>query len=100
MPGAVFRSVMTPIADESVPPLTRSARAASSTRLYSVRIRMLDGIDDGLTGVMLLHDGRILGGDAFFTIRHLYLGERPLEGRNPQSGTPAGQERASDLRRP
>jgi hypothetical protein len=29
-------------------------------------IRMLDGIDAGNTGVMLLHDGRIRGGDAFF----------------------------------
>ena len=27
---------------------------------------MLDGIDGGNTGVMMLHDGRIRGGDAFF----------------------------------
>jgi hypothetical protein len=27
---------------------------------------MLDGIDGGNTGVMVLHDGRIRGGDAFF----------------------------------
>jgi hypothetical protein len=27
---------------------------------------MLDGIVGGLTGVMLLNDGRILGGDAYF----------------------------------
>ena len=27
---------------------------------------VLDGIDGGNTGVMLLHDGRIRGGDAFF----------------------------------
>jgi hypothetical protein len=27
---------------------------------------MLDGIDAGNSGVMLLHDGRIRGGDAFF----------------------------------
>jgi hypothetical protein len=38
--------------------------------LYSIHIRLLDGLDGGLTGVMLLHDGRILGGDAFF----YYLG--------------------------
>ena len=31
---------------------------------------MLDGVDGGLTGVMLLNDGRILGGDALF----YYLG--------------------------
>jgi hypothetical protein len=38
--------------------------------LYSIDIRMLDGLAGGHTGVMLLHDGRILGGDAFF----YYLG--------------------------
>ena len=27
---------------------------------------MLDGVDGGNTGVMMLHDGRIHGGDAFF----------------------------------
>jgi hypothetical protein len=27
---------------------------------------MLDGVAGGLTGVMLLNEGRILGGDAFF----------------------------------
>ncbi|MFL6815380.1 MAG: hypothetical protein ACJ8EK_15215, partial [Bradyrhizobium sp.] len=27
---------------------------------------MLDGIDGGNTGVMVLHDGRLRGGDAFF----------------------------------
>jgi hypothetical protein len=37
-----------------------------STRYASA----LDGIDGGLTGVMLLQDGRMLGGDAFF----YYLG--------------------------
>ena len=37
-----------------------------SNGLYSIHIRMLDGIDAGNTGVMLLHDGRIRGGDAFF----------------------------------
>jgi hypothetical protein len=31
---------------------------------------MLDGVEDALTGVMLLNEGRILGGDAFF----YYLG--------------------------
>ena len=33
-------------------------------------LRALDGVDAGLSGVMLLIDGRILGGDAFF----YYLG--------------------------
>ncbi len=35
----------------------------------------------GLSGVMLLMDGRILGGDAFFYyLGALFLGRRPLEG--------------------
>ena len=38
--------------------------------LYSINIRMLDRLAGGHTGVMLLNDGRILGGDAFF----YYLG--------------------------
>jgi hypothetical protein len=69
MPGAVFRSVMTPIADEIAAPV-EVGEGGVVNGLYSVHIRMLDGIDGGLTGVMLLHDGRILGGDAFF----YYLG--------------------------
>ncbi|MES2197223.1 MAG: GrlR family regulatory protein [Pseudomonadota bacterium] len=70
MPGAVFQSVMTPIVDEIVPPMDAVGEGGIVNGLYSVHIRMLDGIDGGLTGVMLLHDGRILGGDAFF----YYLG--------------------------
>src|SRR5215212_3058759 len=70
MPGAVFRSVMTPIADEIVAPVGAVGEGGIVNGLYSIHIRLLDGIDGGLTGVMLLHDGRILGGDAFF----YYLG--------------------------
>src|ERR1700709_2495499 len=70
MPGAVFQSVMTPIDDEIVAPVEAVGGGGIVNGLYSIHIRMLDGIDGGLTGVMLLHDGRILGGDAFF----YYLG--------------------------
>lgn len=70
MPGAVFRSVMTPINDKIVPPVEAVGEGGIVNGLYSIHIRMLDGVDGGLTGVMLLHDGRILGGDAFF----YYLG--------------------------
>jgi hypothetical protein len=70
MPGAVFQSVMTPITDEIVAPRDAVGEGGIVNGLYSVHIRMLDGVDGGLTGVMLLHDGRILGGDAFF----YYLG--------------------------
>jgi hypothetical protein len=70
MPGAVFRSVMTPIDDEIAAPVDAVGEGGIVNGLYSVYIRMLDGVDGGLTGVMLLNDGRILGGDAFF----YYLG--------------------------
>ena len=70
MPGAVFRSVMTPIEDEIMPAVHAVGEGGIVNGLYSVHIRMLDGVDGGLTGVMLIHDGRILGGDAFF----YYLG--------------------------
>jgi hypothetical protein len=65
-PGSVFRSVMTPIDEEITPAIGAVGEGGIVNGLYSVRMRMLDGIDSGLTGVMLLNDGRILGGDAFF----------------------------------
>jgi hypothetical protein len=66
LPGSVFRAVMTPIDDEIAPALGTVGEGGVVNGLYSIRIQMLDGIDGGLTGVMLLNDGRILGGDAFF----------------------------------
>jgi hypothetical protein len=66
MPGAVFRSVMTPIEDETIPTVGAVGEGGIANGLYSIHIRMLDGVAGGLTGVMLLHEGRILGGDAFF----------------------------------
>jgi hypothetical protein len=70
MPGAVFRSVMTPIEDETIPAVGAVGEGGLVNGLYSIHIRMLDGVAGGLTGVMLLNEGRILGGDAFF----YYLG--------------------------
>ena len=66
MPGAVFRSVMTPIEDETIPVTGAVGEGGLVNGLYSIHIRMLDGVAGGLTGVMLLNEGRILGGDAFF----------------------------------
>jgi T3SS negative regulator,GrlR len=68
--GSVFRSVMTPIKDDIMPIAGSSNENGIVNGLYSVHIRMLDGVEGGLTGVMLLNDGRILGGDASF----YYLG--------------------------
>jgi hypothetical protein len=69
-PGKVFRAVMTPLGDDGVPPPGVVGDGGIVSGLYSIDIRMLDGIAGGSTGVMLLQDGRILGGDAFF----YYLG--------------------------
>ena len=68
--GSVFRAVMTPLGNDDVPPPGAVGDGGIVSGLYSIDIRMLDGIAGGHTGVMLLHDGRILGGDAFF----YYLG--------------------------
>ena len=66
MPGAVFQSVMTPIEDEIITTPGAVGEGGLVNGLYSIHIRLLDGVDGGLSGVMLLNEGRILGGDAFF----------------------------------
>ncbi len=70
VPGAVFKSVMTPIEDETAPVVGRAGDGGIVNGLYSIHVRMLDGVAGGLTGVMLLNNGCILGGDASF----YYLG--------------------------
>ena len=70
MPGAVFRSRMWAIDGETAPVDGAVGAGGIGNGLYSVHLRTLDGVDGGLNGVMLLHEGRILGGDAFF----YYLG--------------------------
>ncbi len=75
VPGAVFKSVMTPIEDEAAPVAGCLSEGGIVNGLYSIHIRMLDGVAGGLTGVMLLNQGRILGGDASF----YYLGSYTAE---------------------
>jgi hypothetical protein len=70
MPGAVFKSVMTPVEEQPLPIAGGVGEGGAVNGLYSIQLRMLDGIEGGLNGVMLLNDGRILGGDACF----YYLG--------------------------
>jgi hypothetical protein len=64
--GIAFNSVMTPLSEQAAPPVPSGAKGGIRNGLYSIHIRMLDGIDGGNTGVMVLHDGKIRGGDAFF----------------------------------
>jgi hypothetical protein len=66
LPGIAFSSVMTPISEKEAPPVLPGGKGGIKNGLYSIHIRMLDGIDGGNTGVMMLHDGRIRGGDGFF----------------------------------
>jgi hypothetical protein len=66
LPTIAFNSVMTPISEAAAPPVPPAAENGISNGLYSIHIRMLDGIDAGNTGVMVLHDGKIRGGDGFF----------------------------------
>src|SRR5215475_8398627 len=61
LPGAVFRSVMTPIEEQPLPIAGGVGEGGIVNGLYAIQLRALDGIDGGLTGVMLLNDGRILG---------------------------------------
>ena len=69
-PGAVFWAELTRLEEEAVAAVGAVGSGGIVNGLYSIHIRTLDGIDGGLSGVMLLIDGRILGGDAFF----YYLG--------------------------
>ena len=66
LPGIAFNSVMTPISEAAAPSAVAVGAGGIRNGLYSIHIRMLDGIDGGNTGVMVLLDGRIRGGDAFF----------------------------------
>ena len=61
-----FQSVMTPIEENEIPIAGGVGEGGVVNGLYSIHIRMLDGVDGGNSGVMMLQDGRIRGGDAFF----------------------------------
>ena len=70
MPGAHFWANLTRLDDGALPPRGAIGQGGIANGLYGMSLRALDGVDAGLSGVMLLIDGRILGGDAFF----YYLG--------------------------
>jgi len=99
LPGVKFQSVMTPIEDESSPIAGGVGLDGIVDGLYSIHLRMLDGVEGGLTGVMLLNEGRILGGDASFYYIGSYTSENgrwkgqilnqehtPARGENPVFG--------------
>jgi hypothetical protein len=99
LPGVKFQSVMMPIEDEASPIAGGVGEDGIINGLYSIHLRMLDGVEGGLTGVMLLNDGRILGGDASFYYIGSYTSENgrwkgqilnqehtPAKGENPVFG--------------
>jgi hypothetical protein len=50
--------------------------------LYHIRIEMLDGVQGGNQGVMVLRDGTMRGGDSFFFAYGTYSLRRwQMEGR-------------------
>jgi hypothetical protein len=75
VPGAIFRAVMTPVEEQLIPISGAVGEGGIVNGLYSIHTRMLDGVKGGMTGVMLLNDGRILGGDAFFYYLGTYSSE-------------------------
>jgi hypothetical protein len=96
IPGPLFRSVMTPVEDQPLPIAGSIGEGGIVNGLYSIRVHMLDGVEGGLTGVMLLNNGRIVGGDAFFYYLGSYSSENgrwkgqilnqehtPAKGENP-----------------
>jgi hypothetical protein len=75
LPDVPFRSVMMPVKEQPIPIAGGVGEGGIVDGLYSLRLKLLDGVDGGLTGVMLLNGGRILGGDAFFYYLGTYTSE-------------------------
>ena len=65
-PGNQFRALMTPFSEDDIPPRGAVGGGGIVSGLYALEMRMPEGTARIDTGVMLLHDGRILGSDAFF----------------------------------
>jgi hypothetical protein len=75
LPGVPFQSVLTPVDEPSLPATGATGAGGIVNGLYSIHLRLLDGVDGGLTGVMLLNEGRILGGDNYFYYLGAYASE-------------------------
>lgn len=70
LPDAKMQSVMTKLEEDSLPPAGFVGDMGVKNGLYALQLSARDGVEASLTGVMLLQDGRMLGGDAAF----YYLG--------------------------
>jgi hypothetical protein len=85
LPGVAFYAVVAPISEEAAPPIMPVGQGGISNGLYSIHIRMLDGIDGGNTGVMMLHRPDPRWRRLLRLYRRLHQRERPVEGRARQS---------------
>ena len=92
LPDVPFHSVRTPAAEQPIPIAGGVGEGGLTDRLYFLQLKMLDRVDGGLTGVMLLN-----GGDALFYYlvlsRPYTFRGRALEGLDPQAGAYAGEGR-------
>jgi hypothetical protein len=70
-PGALFWANLTKLDEEALPPVGEVGPGGIVNGLYSIHIRTLDGVAGGLSSVMLLMDGRILGSDASLLLSRL-----------------------------
>jgi hypothetical protein len=59
-PGALFWAELTRLDDEGLPPVGIVGQVGIVNGLYSIQLRALDGVKAGLSGVMLLLDGRMM----------------------------------------
>ena len=90
LPDAVFKAIMTPINEADAPPPGKVGPDGIGNGLYSIHIRMLDGLDGGNTGVMLLQGRQHPRRRCVLRLyRRLFVGERSLEGRDRQPRTHA-----------
>src|SRR5437660_342964 len=97
LPGVPFQSVMTPITEDEVPIAGGVGEAGIADGLYSIHLRMLDGLDGGLTGVMLtregldemIGEGRVIG-DGAADLARSYVGIAVRAGQaHPEIATEA-----------
>ena len=100
LPGRRLRERADADQRHDAPPAGRVGANGIRNGLYSIHIRMLDGIDGGNTGVMMLQDGRIRGGDAYFDYIGAYTAGTAMEGRDRQPRAHAEPRRATAVRRP
>ena len=61
VPGAMFWANLTRLDDDALPPRGLIGPGSIANGLYAIHLSALDGVNAGLSGVMLLMDGRILG---------------------------------------